>query len=643
VSSETMTEGPAPATTGGEGFSRRKAIRIGLAVLLALLPLFFIPTDLLSPELTFSADGSAFSLATSAAVFAILAFAIAILLRFLDLPSGGHGALFGVGAYASAIGIDKLGFGFEMALVLAILATVGIGILMGFLALRTSGMAFLIITLALGELIVLILLNWDGLTAGPLGMFVSGSPKIFGIEIGTSEARYFLTMFFLYLTIGAVWWLSASRFGRRLIAIKENEQLAKSLGLDTFRYKLGAFMISAAIAGVAGHLYLTHLRGITPDLFAVLAVISVFLMVVMGGSRSLAGPVVGAWLVVFLPVWFEPLGLEDPTRQEFTFGVLLIVFMLLAPAGIMGGATYLLDRILGRGSRPEFTVPTPRRLLFRKKPGDGEAPPAASGGTGESRATPGEALLVVEDLSKAFRGVKAVDDVSFDVKRGEVVGIIGPNGSGKTTLVNCVTGFLRPTSGEVLWQDGKVTGKRPDALAKLGIVRTFQQSMSFDEYTPRQHCELVWGSGAEVGKDQSVEGVDTVPQVLDLFSLDEVSETVAADLPYGQVSNLGLASALATQLPEVLILDEPAAGLSSAEGLKLRERLLDLRDRGLTIVIIDHDMAFLMPMCDRIVVLDAGRKIAEGSPAEIQSNDAVITAYLGERFAARQKKEQTAG
>lgn len=603
--------GPAAAPAARPASSRRRRrLRWAGGIALVAAPLFLVPT---SPWLLASAGRGAVSLAVFAVIYAIVSSSLTIPLRFLDLPSGAHAALFGVGAYASGIVMADVGGGFWIGLLAAIVITALVGALVGALALRTTGLGFLIITIALGSLVEMVISNWDSLTGGTEGFYIldEHSP-IPGLDIGSDLNMYYVALGFLFVVLASIWWLSRSRFGRRLNAIRDDETLARSVGITTYLQKLLAFTFSAAIIGIAGQLYAMHLKVITPELFAPLAFIPVFLMVVLGGYRTLAGPALGAWFVLFLPNWLEPIGFDDPTKEQLLFGVLLVVLMLALPAGLLG---WVQERL-----RDPDSEPTPEEPVAAAERPRESKPPALGSSAG---ATAGRAALQIEGLTKRFGALAAVDDVSLSVAPGEIVGIIGPNGSGKTTLLNCVSGFAKPSSGRVVWAGTDLAGRSPERVARRGIVRTFQQPRAFGAYTPREHCQVAQGRRRTVD----------IEDLLEFTGLGTVKDLPASSLSFGQLRNLGVATALASGLPQVLMLDEPAAGLTGPESSDLRRRLLALRDRGLGLVVVDHDMPFLLPMCDRLVVLDAGAKIAEGAPDDVRTNPRVVAAYLGERFA----------
>lgn len=242
-------------------------------------------------------------------------------------------------------------------------------------------------------------------------------------------------------------------------------------------------------------------------------------------------------------------------------------------------------------------------------------------------------MLRVEDVSKRFRGVQALDGIDIDIHEGEVVGLVGPNGSGKTTLFNCITGFVRASGGRVIWNGRDTTHLAPDQMARLGVVRTFQQKMVFPSATVRENVEMAWCARRN---DAALLGFQACDQILEFFGLSPLQETLAGDIPFGSARKLGIGLALAVN-PRLLLLDEPAAGLNQEESEELGRLIKDIAGLGVTVCVIEHDVPLVMSTCQRIVVLHAGRKIAEGQPAEVANDPDVISVFLGEKFARRSR------
>lgn len=239
------------------------------------------------------------------------------------------------------------------------------------------------------------------------------------------------------------------------------------------------------------------------------------------------------------------------------------------------------------------------------------------------------AVLTVEGLAKSFAGVRALDGVDVEVHEGEILGLVGPNGSGKTTLFNCVTGFVRPTAGTVIWKGRNITQLAPDQIARLGVVRTFQQKMVFPRATVRENVVMAWRGERGGDTGQQFKNCD---DLLDFLGLAHLEDRLATDIPFGSARNLGLGLALAAN-PRLLLLDEPAGGLNQDEGQELADLIGRIKELGITVWVIEHDMPFIMSLCERIIVLHVGKRIAEGKPTEVANDPNVISVFLGEKFA----------
>ena len=421
--------------------------------------------------------------------------------------------------------------------------------------------------------------------------------------------------------------MTRSDFGARLRAIRDDERLARSLGINVLLHQLLLFELTAVIAGIAGALLLVNQQAITPDLFGALQFIPIYLAIMIGGLAVIAGPALGAWIAQFLPLW---IGSEDPNISLLIYGLVLIGAMLLVAQGdprhdpVLGPARSQARRQArrGRGAAAPGLPPPPAR-------------PARADRSGA------EVLLETAGVKRWFGANRALDGVDLTVRSGEIRGLIGPNGSGKTTLLNCISGFLPLTDGTVSYRGEKLNGHGPDRIARMGLVRTFQEPEGFASFTVRETCELIAGpartrSGAN---DRLPERPD---ELLAACGLDAVAATHVTDLPHGQLRLLGVLAAVACR-PYVLLLDEPAAGLAATDAVALRDLILSIRELGVTVVVIDHDMSFLLPICDSVTVLDGGTKLAEGDPEGIASDPSVIAAYLGESFARRNTGSKVAG
>jgi branched-chain amino acid transport system permease protein len=402
-----------------------------------------------------------------------------------------------------------------------------------------------------------------------------------------------------------------SRFGMSLLAIKQNEPAAEAAGIDTLAWKMKAIILSGALAAAAGGLYAVVLLVVTPDsVFGILTSAQALIVTLFGGVGTLWGPVIGAVILIPVAEFLQAkLGDVLPGIQGVVYGLAIITVILLAPEGIFWR---LRDRLLRRGvaAAPVAT------------------PPAAARAPAQ-RSTPAHAVLEVARLSKAFGGLRAVQDVSFAVEEGAILGIIGPNGAGKTTLFNLLNGFLRRDGGAVTFAGQELGGLKPNRICRLGIGRTFQVVRSFARMTVLENVIV----GAYVAAADAPAALAAAQEALEQVGLSARAGDVAGSLSNRDLRLMELARALAGR-PRLLLMDEPLAGLSAAAVEDLLAVIKALSAGGLTIVIIEHTMGAMVRLAHRLVVLDHGAVLADGSPRDITANPAVVEAYLGKKWAA---------
>lgn len=559
---------------------------------------------------------------TSVAIYCIVGVGLNLVMGYAGQFSLAATAFFAIGAYVSALAVTRLDIPFWPALLIGGLGAGAFGLVVGWASLRLAGIYFAIATFVAVELVATMLVYLRSLTGGPDGLIVDYAP------FADLRGYYYLAVAVVLLELGFVLLLVRSRSGRALAAIRQDELAARSVGIQTTRYKLQAFLATGIFSGIAGGIITPYLSYISPSMFDTDATLKFLAIAIIGGLGTFTGPIVGSLIVIGMPEAFSITG----DAEVFMFGVAIIVIILLLPKGVVGS----LARLGGHRRAHEGAPPIARAVDAHVRPPRPRAdvPPGAEG----------QPILQVKGVSKAYRGVHALQDVDVEVRTGEMLGLIGPNGAGKTTLFDVVTGLTPYDAGTVLLAGGPIAGLRPEALARKGLVRTFQLTRVFSDLTVRENlltaCHGLGDGGmladiARTGPTRRSEARlrEAADEAIEFFGLTDYAGVVASNLPYGRGRVLGVALA-AMCGPRLLLLDEPAAGLNPDENGELAEIIRRLNREGTTIWVVEHNMTFLMSLVDRIVVLAQGRKIADASPRAVQDDPEVASVYLGHHATA---------
>ncbi|HEV2954777.1 MAG TPA: branched-chain amino acid ABC transporter ATP-binding protein/permease [Xanthobacteraceae bacterium] len=538
---------------------------------------------------------------------AIVGVGLNVLLGLTGQVSLGHVGFFAIGAYAVAILTTFHGVSFWLALPVAVALAGVVGVILALPALRVAGPYLAMVTIAFGFIIENSAIEWRSLTGGANGIVNIPPPAVAGHEFSLREIAL-CTVALATVILLAFRRLDRSPWGRAMRAVRASELASQCLGLNPIAVRIVAFALSALAAGLAGGLFAPLAGFVSPSGFTFSQSILYLLAVIVGGAGTTLGPLVGAALVVLLPQLLA--GLAE--YQVLFFGAVLLLVLWLAPEGIVGE---IRRRFVAAGPshRPHERVDVASYLTS-----------AADGAT-----------VTARGIGLSFGGVRALSEVDFTAPGGKVTSLIGPNGAGKTTLLNILSGVYRPRAGTITLGEQALTGGAPHAIARAGIARTFQTSQLFAGLSVLDNVRVGvrrhrLGSPIPLGLRRASEEVERqlAESLLVFVGYGEALERPAGDLAHIDKRLVEIARALATG-PKVLLLDEPAAGLGGDDKVRLRALLRRLADIGIAVVLIEHDMSLVMDVSDSVVVLDAGRRIAAGAPAEVQNDPAVLAAYLG--------------
>ena len=577
-------------------------------------------------------------------IVTIIMLSLVVLTGLVGQISLAQAGIAGTAGFALSKLGDVVGIPFPISTLLATLVATAFGVLIGIPALRIRGAQLAVVTLA-GAVALEKFIFRNARLAEAAGNPIS-DPTLFGFDMGVREGRTiarveFAILVLLVVTVCAILVgnLARSATGRRFLAVRSNERAGASVGISIANTKLLAFGIASFLAGLGGS-FIGYSRGqLSADSFAVLVGLSFLAFAYLGGITTVSGAIVAGT--------FAPLGLgfvifdrafDLGTAYQLLAGIGLVLTAIFNPEGIAGANRKNFEKLkaglaaraaakVADASDPDAAAPAPPHAVepsgsvpeppLRDRPSFDDAP----------------VVLAVDDLTVRYGGLKAVDEVSLRIREGEIVGLIGPNGAGKTTMIDALTGFI-PSQGRIVFGGRELTSELPYQRARMGLSRTWQSLELFGDLSVRENAQVaqerasirsVLADFVNPARPVDLERVDAA---LDLVGLTGDADARPGDLPLGRQKLVGVARALASS-PRVMLADEPAAGLDTAESRTLGREIVDIAEGGVSILLVDHDMGLVLEVCDYIYVLDFGQIIAQGTPADIRANEAVIDAYLG--------------